>query len=317
MRLKLGTRGSKLALIQADIVIEALKMLCPGIEIDIKIIKTTGDLILDKDLSKIGGKGVFVNEIETALVTGEIDFAVHSAKDVPHTLPKEFIIGAILKREDPRDVLICKNNWNLNTLPENAKIGTSSSRRTLQLKMLRPDLDFQLIRGNVDTRINKLARGEFDAIILAAAGIKRMGHDKQTEDVFFKNILKQNLEITLKSEYLDIESFIPSPGQGALIIETRKTDEKTLNFIKKLNSENDFYCVSAERSFLREINGSCEVPAGAYCTIKDNKMTAVGFIGDENKQIICRDRVTGSTEKYEILGAELAQRVKNIQNKGF
>jgi len=274
-------------------------------------------MILDRDLSKIGGKGLFINEIETALNKGEIDFAVHSAKDVPHTLPQEFTIGAILKREDPRDVLISRNNWNLNTLPENAKIGTSSSRRTLQLKKLRPDLDFRLIRGNVDTRINKLARGEFDAIILAAAGIKRMGHDKLTEEIFFGKILKENPVSTLSSEYLDIESFIPSPGQGALIIETRKDDDNTLNIIKKLNSQSDFYCVSAERSFLREINGSCEVPAGAYCTIKDKKMSIIGFIGDENQQTIYKDKVSGPTENYEALGAELAQRVKDIQIKGF
>ncbi|OGI02628.1 MAG: hydroxymethylbilane synthase [Candidatus Melainabacteria bacterium GWF2_37_15] len=285
-RVTVGTRGSKLALTQTGMVVQALKDMHKGLEIDIKVIKTTGDKILDKELSKIGGKGLFIKEIEEALLDGSIDFAVHSMKDVPHTLPEDFEIGAILKREDPRDVLIYKK------LPDNAVIGTSSVRRMLQLKALYPDFQFKPVRGNIDTRIRKLLEGEFDAIVLAVAGIKRLGWNKGED---------------LSINYLEIEDFIPSVGQGALALEVRKGDSEIFNIVKVLNDEKDATCVRAERAFLREIDGGCEIPVGAYSRIIDNKLIIDGFIGDEKNAKIYKEKITGEVESFEELGVQLAK----------
>ncbi|MCK7467650.1 MAG: hydroxymethylbilane synthase [Desulfosudis oleivorans] len=208
----IGSRGSKLALKQTSIIAESLKKAYKELEIDIKTIKTTGDKILDVELSKIGGKGLFIKEIEEALASGEIDLAIHSLKDMPHTLPEGFEIAAITTREDPRDVLISKENI------DNFIVGTSSLRRTLQIKALYPQATCKSLRGNVDTRINKLATGEYDAIILAAAGLKRLG--LITQD----NKISSNPELKIK--YLETQDFIPSVGQGALAIEIRQGDRE-------------------------------------------------------------------------------------------
>ena len=285
-RITVGTRGSKLALTQTGMVVQALKEAHNGLEIDVKVIKTTGDKILDKELSKIGGKGLFIKEIEEALLDNSIDFAVHSMKDVPHTIPEDFEIGAILTREDPRDVIIYK------TLPDNAIIGTSSVRRMLQLKALHPDFQFKPVRGNIDTRIKKLSEGEFDAIVLAAAGIKRLGWH-----------VGEDLSIN----YLEIEDFIPSVGQGAIAIEIRKGDSEIFDIVKVLNDEKDAICVRAERTFLREIDGGCEIPVGAYSKIEDNKLIIDGFIGDEKNAEIYREKIIGEVEKFEELGVQLAK----------
>ncbi|OGI20969.1 MAG: hydroxymethylbilane synthase [Candidatus Melainabacteria bacterium RIFOXYA2_FULL_32_9] len=310
-KITVGTRGSKLALTQTGMVIDDLKKAHPGLKVDIKIITTTGDKILDKELSKIGGKGLFIKEIEEALLAKEIDFAVHSMKDVPHTLPEEFQIGAILKREDPRDVLICRDNYDLNNLPAGARIGTGSLRRMLQLKALRSDLVFLPIRGNIDTRVGKLARNEFDAIVLAAAGLKRMGW--QGNDEFLKTFLKEESNIDFNVSYLELDKYIPSVGQGALAIELRKNDQETFNIVKVLHHEIDAKCVLAERAFLKEVDGGCEIPIGAHCKAEGNQITIDGFVGDEEKNEIYRDKLIGNIDDYDKLGTQLAKNVLNLQ----
>ena len=287
-----GTRGSALALTQANMVISALKLTYPELEVSTKIIKTTGDKILDKELSKIGGKGLFIKEIEEALLDKSIDLAVHSMKDVPHTLSEDFEIGTVLKREDPRDVLICLNGYDINTLPGGAVIGTGSTRRMLQLSRIRPDFEFIPVRGNIDTRIRKLLNGEFDALVLALAGIKRLGWQ-----------CREDLSI----DYLDIKDFIPSVGQGAMGLEIRKGDDEVADLIKILNSKDDEVCVMAERAFLREIDGGCEIPVGAYAKIEGNQITIDGFIGDENTKEIFREKIVGNMENFEELGVQLAK----------
>ena len=190
-----GTRGSKLALTQTNMVVDALKQLYSDLDINIKIIKTSGDLTLDKELNKIGGKGLFIEEIEDSLANNEIDFAVHSTKDLPHTLEEKFQIAVILKREYPGDVLIYRTDENSSYLPENPVIGSSSLRRMIQFKAIFPGCSFRSIRGNVDTRINKVANNEFDGIILAASGIKRLGWHPENESEFFNSILKKGTKI--------------------------------------------------------------------------------------------------------------------------
>lgn len=291
-RLTVGTRGSKLALSQTGQVIEMLKSLHPGLKVDVKVIKTTGDKIQDKELSKIGGKGLFIKEIEEALHYGSIDFAVHSMKDVPHTMLAEFEIGAILKRVDPRDVLITRVGQDLKNLPKKSVIGTGSLRRMLQLYALRPDFEFKPVRGNIDTRIRKLSDGEFDAIVLASAGLIRIGWNGGDE---------------FSINYLATDDYVPSVGQGALAIETRKCDKKSLDIVKVLNDETDAICVNAERTFLRRVDGGCEIPIGAYGKIEGNQLILDGFIGDEKNFKIYRDKITGSIEKFEEIGVRLAE----------
>lgn len=313
-----GTRGSKLALTQTNMVVDDVKKAHPNLEIDVKIIKTTGDRIPDKELSQIGGKGLFIKEIEEALSKKEIDFAVHSMKDVPHTLPEEFQTGAVLKREDPRDVLICRANYNLKNLPANSRIGTGSLRRMLQLKALRKDFDFLPIRGNIDTRINKLANNDYDAIILAAAGLNRMGRQQKNDSEFLRSFLKENTDIDFNISFLELDNFIPAVGQGALAIEIRKNDEEIFNIIKVLNHDNDAKCVLAERAFLKEVDGGCEIPVGAYCQIIDGHLVIDGFIGDEKNNKIYREKISGNIDNYELLGIKLAKMVllrkKEIEN---
>lgn len=303
-----GTRGSKLALTQTNQVIDKIKSFHPELEVKVKIIKTTGDLVQDKELSKIGGKGLFIKEIEEALLSNEIDLAVHSMKDVPHTLADGFQIGAILKRERPEDVLIMRNDLTLDTLPLSSTIGTGSLRRILQLRNLRADLNFKPLRGNIDTRLNKLANGDFDAVVLAAAGLKRLGWNEDNSDEFFKGILKHPTKLNV--EYLKTDNFIPAVGQGALTIEIRKNDKATHNIIKVLNDINDAICVAAERAFLREINGGCEIPIGAYATLSNDEITIKGFVGNEEKSIIYRETIKGNKNFNQSLGIELARKLK-------
>lgn len=284
-----GTRGSMLALKQTEIIINLLKQAHPDLKIDIKIIKTLGDKILDKSLDKIGEKGLFIKEIEDALLDNEIDFAVHSFKDVPNVLPEGLCIGAISKREDPRDVLVGRNNQKLCNLPYGAIIGSSSVRRTLQLKRIRPDLQISPIRGNIDTRIKKLTNGEYDAIILAAAGLNRLGWEDKI------------------IEYLEIKDFIPAAAQGALAVEARKSDKDILEMIKLIHNDKDAGCVLAERVFLNEIGGGCHIPAGAYAYIEDDKIILEGFMVVNSQ--FARDKVILPQEQHNIAGIELAHKL--------
>ncbi|EKE04025.1 MAG: hypothetical protein ACD_20C00118G0015 [uncultured bacterium] len=314
-RITVGTRGSRLATTQTGIVIDDLKKAHPGLEVDVKIIKTTGDLVLDKSLSKIGGKGLFIKEIEDALLDKEIDFAVHSMKDVPHTLPEEFELAAILKREDPRDVLICKDNYDLSTLPAGSRVGTSSLRRMLQLKALRGDLECLPIRGNIDTRTNKITKNEFDAIVLAAAGLKRMGWQGKDDTQFLSTFIKEESDIIFNISYLETNYYIPPVGQGALAIEIRKNDQELYDILNVLNHDIDAKCVLAERAFLKTVDGGCEIPVGAYCKADGNRIIIDGFVGDEVKSEIYRKQITGNIDDYEALGTQLANDVLDLQKK--
>ena len=294
----IGTRGSKLALAQTNIVIGELKKIYPCLNIEIKIIKTTGDKILDTELSKIGGKGLFIKEIEEALSKNEIDIAIHSLKDVPHTLSDEFEFGAILKREDPRDVIITRHNNGLNGVISGALVGTSSLRRIIQLNKLRPDLNIKPMRGNIDTRINKLFNKDYDAIILAAAGIKRLMNENSE---LLKNLFFQ---------YLEIKDFVPAVGQGAIAIEIRKNDNRIFDIIKMLNNDIDSKCVYAERAFLRELNGGCDIPVGAFCTVlEDNMILMTGFITNNEQNMIFKSSLKANINNYEKLGIKLANQL--------
>mgnify|MGYP001626158816 CR=1 FL=1 len=259
MKLRLGTRKSKLALWQSEFVKSKLESL--GLEIELVLITTTGDKILDVPLANIGGKGLFVKEIENALLEGEIDFAVHSLKDVPAVIPENLVVDVFLEREDPRDVFISKTYKSLKDIPPNAKIGTSSIRRKVQLLQRKKDIVIEDLRGNVDTRLRKLEEGLYEGIILASAGLKRLG---------------MNQAIT---EYLD---FIPAVGQGIIAIEYKASNKELSNILKKINHEPTYICALAERSFLETVEGSCQIPMGAYATLTKDGIKIRGFIAKED-----------------------------------
>jgi hydroxymethylbilane synthase len=285
--LRLGTRKSKLALWQANFVKEKLEAL--GCKVELVPITTTGDKILDAPLAKIGGKGLFVKEIENALLAGEIDLAVHSLKDVPITIPEGLTLSAITEREEPYDVLISRNGNKLEELPSGAVVGTSSLRRQVQIKRRRRDLKVEILRGNVDTRLRKLKEGLYDAIVLAYAGVKRMGFSGEISQV--------------------LEDFIPAVGQGSLAIETRAEDERVINFVKVLNHEESWLRAVCERAFLRELQGGCQVPIGAYAWIEGNRIKIKGFISDLEGERFLEGYEEGSLQEAEEVGKRLAQRL--------
>jgi Porphobilinogen deaminase len=285
--LRLGTRKSKLALWQANFVKEKLETL--GCKVEIVPITTTGDKILDAPLAKIGGKGLFVKEIENALLAGEIDLAVHSLKDVPITIPEGLTLSAITEREEPYDVLISRNGKKLEELPSGAVVGTSSLRRQVQIKRRRRDLRVEILRGNVDTRLRKLKEGLYDAIVLAYAGVKRMGLSGEISQV--------------------LEDFIPAVGQGSLAIETRAEDERVINFVKVLNHQESWLRAMCERAFLRELQGGCQVPIGAYAWIEGDRIKIKAFISDLEGERFLEGYEEGSLREVEEVGKRLAQRL--------
>jgi hydroxymethylbilane synthase len=285
--LRLGTRKSKLALWQANFVKEKLEAL--GCKVELVPIITTGDKILDAPLAKIGGKGLFVKEIENALLAGEIDLAVHSLKDVPMIIPEGLTLSAITEREEPYDVLISRNGKKLEELPSGAVVGTSSLRRRVQIKRRRRDLKVEILRGNVDTRLRKLKEGLYDAIVLAYAGVKRMGFSGEISQV--------------------LEDFIPAVGQGSLAIETRAEDERVINFVKVLNHEESWLRAVCERAFLRELQGGCQVPIGAYAWIEGDRIKIKGFISDLEGERFLEGYEEGSLQEAEEVGKRLAQRL--------
>lgn len=286
-----GSRRSKLALTQSNWVIDQLKGLGLPFEFELKEIVTKGDKILDVTLSKVGGKGLFVKEIEQAMLDGDIDMAIHSMKDMPAELPEGLTIGCVPKREDHRDVLISKNHVPLSELPERAVVGTSSLRRSAQLLAERPDLEIKWIRGNVDTRLQKLKDEDYDAIILAAAGLSRLGWSKE-----------------IVTEYLDDELCIPAVGQGALAIECRANDQELILELAKLNCRATEEAVLAERAFLKTMEGGCQVPIAGYAKKLDNgSLEMQALVGSPDGKIIYRDTVQGS--EPIALGEELAERL--------
>ncbi len=287
----IGTRGSRLALWQANFIKSEIERLFPDLNVELKVIKTTGDKITDRPLAMVGGKGLFVKEIETALLNNDIDLAVHSMKDMPGELPQGLIIGAIPKRENPFDVLISNGNRMLADYKKSAKIGTSSLRRASQIKHIRPDLTIESIRGNLDTRIKKLKSGEYDAIILAAAGLIR---------------LEQESRIT---EYLDETIMIPAVGQGALCIETRENDDDILPIMEKLDHYDTKICVTGERAFLKQIEGSCHIPVACFGKIVNNDVVLTAVVASEDGKELIREQLVSPMDKMELNGRALADKV--------
>lgn len=259
-KLVVGSRRSKLALTQSKQFIDKLKSVDPDLEIEIKEIVTKGDKIVDRQLSKVGGKGLFVKEIQQELFDHDIDMAIHSLKDVPSVIPEGLTLGCIPDREIPFDAYIAKNHITLEDLPDGSIVGTSSLRRGAQILAKHPNLEIKWIRGNIDTRLNKLYNEDYDAIILAAAGLKRMGW---SDDIV--------------TTYLDKDTLVPAIGQGALGIECRADDTELLQLLAQVHNEEVANCVTAERTFLKEMNGSCQVPIGGYATM-DNDGT-IEFTG--------------------------------------
>lgn len=290
MHYRIGTRGSKLALVQSEYVKRRMEEAYPEDTFELVIIKTTGDKVTDKPLAAIGTKGLFVKEIEEALLSGSIDMAVHSMKDMPVECATGLTFAKAWKREDCRDVLILKTAGSFSELPSGAVIGTGSLRRACQLAMLRPDIRFTAIRGNVDTRINKLMDDSYglDGIVLAAAGLNRLGRSS---------------EIT---EYLDPEVVIPAPAQGVLAIETAEVNTELLDKINALSDDNSDREAVAERTFLRLTGGGCHAPVGAHCVTKDNgDLRMVVFFGNDDCSRILRIEVTGTDS--EAVGHEAAR----------
>jgi hydroxymethylbilane synthase len=279
--LRVGSRGSQLALWQANHVAGLLRG--DGHEVTIEIIKTTGDKIIDVALAKVGTKGMFTKEIEEALVDQHIDLAVHSLKDVPTTLDGKFTLAAIMEREDPRDVFVSKKYKSIGELPRGARVGTSSLRRVAQLKAQRPDLEVLPLRGNVDTRIRKMEEGEYSAIILAAAGVKRLGRMEWLR------------------EFLDLRIMCPAAGQGALAIEVRAGDEATLKQLKFLNHEPSRRAVFCERAALNALGGGCQVPIGAYAREEDGTLVLQTVVARPDGSEILREEQSG--DDPEKLGA--------------
>ena len=293
-----GSRRSKLALTQTNWFIDQMKANGAPFEFEVKEIVTKGDKILDVMLSKVGGKGLFVKEIQQALFDEEIDFAVHSMKDMPSVLPEGLVIGCIPAREDARDAFISNDHVKLMDLPIGAVVGTSSLRRSSQLLLLRPDLDIKWIRGNIDTRLKKLYDGEYEAILLAAAGMKRMGW---SEDIV--------------TEYLSVDDCIPAVGQGALAIECRSDDSELLSELAKLTDEKTWKEVEAERTFLAEMDGSCQVPIAGYAEYDGTNIEFTGFIASPDATQIFKQTITdvnpvlAGKEVAKILRAEGASEV--------
>jgi hydroxymethylbilane synthase len=288
-RLRIGTRGSALALWQAEWVKAQLLAAHEELAVELLVIKTTGDKILDVPLAKVGGKGLFVKEIEEALLDGRADLAVHSVKDMPAELPEGLHLAVMPSREDPRDALISRNGAGLQALPHGARVGTSSLRRAAQLLHLRPDLRIETLRGNVDTRLRKLESEGFDAIVLAAAGLKRM-------------------ELShVVSEYLEPERILPAVGQGALGIETRTGDGFTNEMVASLAHQQTMTIVRAERAFLKRLEGGCQVPIGAHATMEGETLILTGMVADLEGVRLIRKELRGDAHQPEIVGERLAE----------
>lgn len=286
--LKIGTRASQLALTQSEWVRERILKLMPDTAVELVRISTKGDRVLDAPLAKVGGKGLFVKEIEEALLRGEIDLAVHSMKDVPTVLPEGLHIGILPGREEARDAFVCNQYDSLKTLPHGAVVGTSSLRRKAQLLALRPDLTVRDLRGNVGTRLDKLDADEYDALILAAAGLRRLGMAGRI------------------TELISDELMVPAIAQGALGIELRVNDAELLETLRPLHHERTAVAVAAERAFLARLEGGCQVPIGAYAVLRGDALHLTGLIAPLDGGEIVRETLVAPAEQAEALGRELA-----------
>lgn len=285
-KIRVGTRDSKLAMIQTYMVIDSIKENHPEIEIEIVALKTTGDKILDRTLDKIGGKGLFVKELDEALINGEVDFTVHSFKDMPMEVSQDLPIVALSKREDYRDVYILpKGQINLE-----APIGSGSKRRVLQLQELFPEKNFAPIRGNVITRLEKLDRGEYSALVLAAAGIKRLGLDERI------------------NKFFEVDEILPSACQGIIAVQGRKGEN--YDYLKEFDCEESHIVAAAERGFVKELDGGCSAPIAAFATVEGNKVLLKGMYVNDSTGEIIKQSIQGEVVKAKELGIELARRVK-------
>lgn len=293
---RIGTRGSALALWQANFIKSLILEKHPDLITEIKIIKTEGDRDQSSDLSVIGGKGVFVKEIEDALLSNNIDAAVHSMKDMPAVLPDGLTIGGVPERHDPRDALLSREWLTLDRLPDGARVGTGSLRRGAQLLSLRPDLAILPLRGNVDTRIRKLREGsDYDAIILAAAGLGRMGLTSEA------------------SEMIPPDVMVPAPGQGIIAVEMREDDPRAFEIAASLTHEETWTAAAAERAFLKGLGGDCNVPAGAYAEVEKGFIKMTGIIASPDGRKIVKEAVSGPLREPEALGERLA---RSLMDKG-
>jgi hydroxymethylbilane synthase len=293
--LVIGSRGSKLALVQAQLIRTQLALLNRSLEIRVEVIKTSGDVKTDP-LSVIGGKGVFTKELEDALLDRRVDIAVHSLKDLPTVIPETLVIAAMCKREDPRDALVLNGNVRIQnpsvaTLPRGATIGTSSPRRLAQLKHLRGDLVFKDLRGNVDTRLRKLDQGECDAVVLACAGLRRLGREDR-----------------ISAPLLTTE-MLPAVGQGAIAIESRAEDDDTIALVGGLEHKFTRLACTAERAFLLSLGGGCSLPIAAYAVVRDKRIRLHGLVADALGKRIVRDHISGSLDEAEQLGRRLAEQL--------
>ena len=288
-KLRIGTRASQLALTQSEWVREQILALLPGVDVELIRISTKGDRILDVPLAKVGGKGLFVKEIEEALLAGSIDLAVHSMKDVPTILPDGLHIGIVPQREEARDAFVSTRYHNLDELPQGAVVGTSSLRRKAQLLALRPDLQIRDLRGNVGTRLSKLDNGDFDAIILAGAGLRRL-----------------NLHTRIGA-LLPPEQMLPAIGQGALGIELRLSDAQLLEQLQPLHHSETAATVAAERAYLARLEGGCQVPIGAYALLQDGTLALTGLIASVDGATLLRETFSAPVSDAALLGRTLAE----------
>ncbi len=292
--LTVGTRGSRLALRQTELVVAKLRERNADIGIDVREIRTEGDRRPDESLAAIGGQGVFVKEIEAALLRREIDFAVHSLKDVPADLAEGCVIAAVPQRADPRDALVTRNGARLADLPPGARIGTDSERRAVQLRVLRKDIEPVDIRGNVETRIRKVDDGDYEAACLAVAGLERLGLIDRAAQVF------------------EPDEMLPAVGQGALAVEARADDTELLELLASIDDPNAHLAVEAERAFLQRLGGSCNLPFGALAEIEHDVLRIRGFLADDTGTELFRSELTGSVAEARELGGRLADQLLSL-----
>ncbi|KOO56687.1 porphobilinogen deaminase [Rheinheimera sp. KL1] len=288
---RIATRKSALALWQANFVKAELVAAHPGLQVELVPMSTQGDKILDTPLAKIGGKGLFVKELETAMLEGRADIAVHSMKDVPVDFPEGLMLHTICRREDPRDAFVSNSYQQLADLPQGAVVGTSSLRRQCQIKAMRPDLQIKDLRGNVNTRLAKLDAGEFDAIILASAGLIRLGFE------------------TRIASFLEVGTSLPANGQGAVGIECRSDDLVVQQLLAPLEHRETRICVLAERAMNRKLQGGCQVPIGAFAVLQQNELWLRGLVGQLDGSEILRSEIKGQASQAEQLGTQLAEQL--------
>jgi len=289
--LRIATRQSRLALWQAEHVAALLRAAHPGLKVELVPMTTQGDRILDRPLANIGGKGLFIKELELAMSEHRADIAVHSMKDVPSELPPGMVLAAMLPRADPRDAFVSLRHKDFASLPQGARVGTSSLRRQCQLKYARPDLELITLRGNVDTRLRKLEEEQYDAIILAAAGLIRLGLESRI------------------TQYFDYEHSVPAVGQGIIGIECRADDARNIDFVRALNDAEAWQCCLAERAFAQRLEGSCQSPIAGFATLTGKQLQLHGVIGSPDGREVYRGANSGASADARAIGVELAERL--------